>query len=418
MAGTKRLLMQWATGQAGTAAPPEEVSAIVLENSDHLTTVIESGLAGPETLIFVPDGAGDASGPVVVPYEGSLSEPGAEMSLSESFFLQTQDYATSEYMSVIGPTAIRVFGEDDFELYLSDADRAVAEGHFAEFLIHPTVRLADAPGLGAGPGPGPGLIAGRDETAGRDQAAHPSPAADAGREGSLTGAGRGDSGAGREGSLTGAGRGDSGAGHGGSAAGAGHDGQAAGPGHDGPRLRLYAGPDGELSTSPTGLPLGKVGDDLATLTATWHRVNAGSDHPCAVCLGAAVPEERRAAELAARPWLGRYLAALAAIRDLTLRGASGVRVSGFGGRLATALEQIAAPADLTRPDVPLLLWTDDAAYVHQPWPARTFEVEHRAGELAEALLACGSMEAAAEHADPAGLRTVAEYFAGAGVRLT
>ncbi|MFB4267926.1 daptide biosynthesis RiPP recognition protein [Nonomuraea sp. GTA35] len=346
MAGTKRLLMQWATGQAGTAALPEEVSAIVLENSDHLTTVIESGLAGPDTVIFVPDGPGDASGPVVVPYEGSLSEPGAEMSLSESFFLQTQDYATSEYMSVIGPTAIRVFGEEDFELYLSDADRALAEGHFAEFLIHPTVRLADAPALGAGPGP------------------------------------------------------------------------AAGPGHDGPRLRLYAGPDGGLSTSPTGLPLGKVGDDLAVLTAAWHRVNAGSDHPCAVCLGAAVPEEPRAAELAARPWLGRYLAALAAIRDLTLRGASGVRVSGFGGRLATALEPVAAPADLTRPDLPLLLWTDDAAYVHQPWPARTFEVEHRAGELAEALLACGSIEAAAEYADPAGLRTVTDYFAKAGVRLT
>ncbi|MFC5827809.1 daptide biosynthesis RiPP recognition protein [Nonomuraea insulae] len=375
--------MRWATGQAGGAALPDEVSVIVLENSDHLTTVIESGLAGQDTVIFVPDGPGDAAGPVVVPYEGSASEPGAEMSLSETFFLQMQDYATSEYMSVIGPTAIRIFGEEDFELYLSDADRAAAEGHFAEFLTHPTVRLADVPALGAAP-----------EPAGR----HPGPNA-----GSGPGAGLG-SGAG-SGSVAGLG---SGAG----------SGSGADLGSDGPRLRLHAGPDGELSTSPTGLPLGKVGDDLTVLTAAWTRINAGSSHPCAVCLGAAVPEETRTAELAARPWLGRYLAALTGIRDLRLRGASDVRVSGFGGRLSTALESVAAPADLARPELPLLLWTDDAAYVHQQWPARTFEVERRAGELAETLLVCGSIEAAAEHDGQAGLDTVAAYFSKAGVRLT
>lgn len=341
MARTKRQLMQWATGQAWTSpdALPEKVSTIVLENSDHLTDVVESGLTGQDTVIFVPDGPGDATGPAIVAYEGSLREAGAEMSLSEAFFLQTQDYGTSEYMSVIGPTAIRVFGEEDFELYLADADRAAAEGVFAEFLTHPTVRIADLPALGAGPG------------------------------------------------------------------------------LDGPRLRLHARPDGELSTSPTGLPLGKVGDDLSLLSAAWTRINAAGAHPCAVCLGEAVPEETRAAALAARPWLGRYLTVLAGIRDLRLRGASDVRASGFGGRLSPALEAVTAPADLTDPDLPVLLWTDDAAYVHQPWPSRTFEVEHRAGRLAEALLVCGSIEAAAAYDDPAGLNAVAEFFSRSEVRL-
>ncbi|MFI7133468.1 daptide biosynthesis RiPP recognition protein [Nonomuraea sp. NPDC050153] len=343
MGDTKRRLMQWATGQAAGTLP-DRVATIVLENPGHLAAVVESGLAGPETVIFVPGAAGDAGGPTVVGYDGSLSEAGAEMSISEAFFLQTQDYGTSEYMSVIGPTAVRIFGEEDFELYLSDADRAADEGVFAAFLTHPTVRIADLPGLGAGPGP------------------------------------------------------------------------------DGPRLRLHARADGALSTSPAGLPLGKVGDDLPRLRAEWDRINAAGEHPCAVCLGEAVPEERRAAELAARPWLGRYLTALAGLQDLHARGAADVRVSGFGGRLVPGLEGVAGPADLADPDLPLLLWTEHAAYVHQPLhrlgPARTFEVEHRAGRLAEALLVCGSVEAAAEHDDPAGLTTVAGFFSKAGVRLT
>lgn len=329
--------MQWGTGHGEPVA--DGVSAIVLEDPGHLSAIIESGLAGPSTAIFVPGADEDASGPLIVGYEGSLSEPGAEMSIGENFFLQTQDYCTSEYLSMIGPTSVRIFGAEDFETFLSDADRARTEGAFQDFLTHPIVRLADLPALGAGPE------------------------------------------------------------------------------RDGPGLRLYAGPEGELSTSPGGLPLGKAGDDLASLEAEWARINAASGHPCAVCLGKAVPEEQRSAELATRPWLGRYLAAVAGVQDLRLRGESDVRVSGFGGRLVAGLEALDGAADLADPDLPLLLWAGDAAYVHSA-PGRTFKVDRRAGQLVEALLVCGSDTAAAEHDDPAGLAKVTAFFAGAGVRLT
>ncbi|WP_433438840.1 daptide biosynthesis RiPP recognition protein [Nonomuraea sp. CA-141351] len=340
MTSTKRNLMHWATGQAPAPGEPHHVSTVVLEDPGYLHSLRRSGIVGPTTVVFLPGGPSDASGPVIVGYAGSLLEAGSEISISESFFLQTQDYATSEFMSVLGPTAIRIFNQADFELFLDDADRAKAEGAFREFLMHPAVRLADLPALGAGTD------------------------------------------------------------------------------RDGPQHRLFVSADGTISTSPTGRPIGHAGDDLPSLRKEWARLNAESDQPCAVCLAAAVPEEQRAAELASRPWLGRYHSAIAATQDLLARGESDIRVSGFGGRLVRGLEEVDDPADMAAPDLPQLLWSESSAYVYSPGAARTFKVEHRAGQLVEALLVHGSAEAAAEHDDPAGLARVTAFFEKAGVRLT
>lgn len=351
MSAARRHLMSWGVGRALPGRPGQEdagAATVVLENPRHLAEVLGSDLVGPHTVVLTPGRAperADVPGPLVVGYQGSLSEPGGDLSIDDSFFLQTQDYATSAYMSVIGATLVRVTEEADFEAFLADADRARAEGEFAAFATDPAVQLADVSALGAGPA------------------------------------------------------------------------------SDGPATRLYVGEEGGLSTSPWGRRLGVLGDGFASVVAAWDRANAETAHPCAVALGDTVPEDVRTAALTERPWLGRYLAALAAVRELRARGLDGVRVSGFGGRLApdpAGTSGAAGPsgaADADDAGLPLLLWTDEAAYVHAPGAGRTFRVGLQAGVLAETLLVCGSLDAAAEHADRDRLREVEAFFAEAGVEL-
>ncbi|MEV8307289.1 daptide biosynthesis RiPP recognition protein [Streptomyces flavidovirens] len=347
MSVTKRHLMSWGVGRTlpdRAESACEGAATVVLENPGHLAALLGSDLVGPHTVVLGPgvpaDAEGQDAGPLVIGYEGSLSEPGGDMSIDGDFFLQSQDYATSAYMSVIGATLIRVTEQADFEAFLADADRARAEGEFAAFVTDPAVQLADVCALGAGPA------------------------------------------------------------------------------GDGPRTRLYVGPDGELSTSPGGIRLGSLGDGFASVTAEWDRINAKSAHPCAVALGAVVPEDDRRRALAERPWLGRYLAALVAVRELRARGLSGIRVSGFGGRLVLAQTGRADAEDAGGSELPLLLWTDEAAYVHSPAAGRTFQIDRAAGELVETLLVCGSLDTAAAHAERDRLSRVQACFADVGVMLS
>ncbi|MGW2483977.1 daptide biosynthesis RiPP recognition protein [Streptomyces sp. NPDC001571] len=344
MSGIKGRLTAWAAGQdpAVSLRNASGTGVLVLESAEHLERVLRSDLVGPGTTVFVPGEAGDASGPVVVGYEGSPSESGAEFSLvsdAGDFFLQLQSYGISEYMSVVGPTLVRVADPADFGAYLADADRARQEGVFADFLTHPVIQLGDLAALGA------------DASA------------------------------------------------------------------DGPGLRLYANRAGELSTAPGGRRLGAVGDGMAGLEAEWARINAASTHPCAVALGAVLPERERAAALAERPWLGRYLAAVEAIRRLRFDGSAVPRVSGFGHRLTAGLPEGTAAADETGTGAPLVLWTDETAYVHIATGGRTFQVDHLTARVVEALTVCGSPDAAAAFADKEALEGTVARFAAAGVQL-
>ncbi|CAL9305341.1 daptide biosynthesis RiPP recognition protein [Streptomyces rochei] len=340
MSAVKEHLMSWATGRAGRFPRGRESAlTVVLENPEHLSALLASGVVDARTMVFVPGHAGGADGPVVVGYEGSLSEPGAEFSHDPGFYLQIQAYGISEYMSVVGPTLIRVADGTDFEIYLRDADRARHEGVFAEFLTNPVIQLADLPALGAGP------------------------------QG------------------------------------------------DGPVLRLHVGRSGELSTSSGGRRLGTVGDSLNHVAAEWARVNSESAQPCAVCLGGSLPEPTRASEVAERPWLGRYLAALHGIRDLRARGLNITGVSGFGGRLVPALSELPNATDAVAPTLPLLLWTDDSVYVHSAPHGRSFQLDRVVAEMAEALLVCGSVDAATAFADRENLEQVRALFDRAGIQL-
>ncbi|OEJ39802.1 hypothetical protein AR457_18415 [Streptomyces agglomeratus] len=365
MSATKRHLMQWGTGRPATAGATGSESApgsrrgaatVVLEDPGHLDAVLAAGLAGPGATVFVPGhpgteaGTGPDAGPAVIGYEGSFGEPGGEGSIGSDFYLQVQSYGVSAYMSVVGPTLLRVADESDFEAFLDDADRARHDGVFADFLTHPVMQLADLPALGAGPS------------------------------------------------------------------------------GDGPLLRLHVAADGGVSTSPAGRRLGEPGDAFTVLEENWRRYNEESGQPCPVALGLVLPEDVRSAALAARPWLGRYLAAVDGLRDLRARGLDRLRVSGFGGRMLPALE--AVPGADTGSDVPLLLWNEDASFLYSAHSAhstdsghgpgagrRLFQLERKAAQAAEALLVLGSRPAAAEFADEEHLAAVDRFFTGAGVPL-
>ncbi|MFD9113002.1 daptide biosynthesis RiPP recognition protein [Streptomyces bottropensis] len=338
------------TGTRIGELPYAGVETVVLENREHLTAILHSGVVGADTLVLVPVGSGGSGAPEgpggesgadghrVVGYEGSLAGAGGEFSPGAGFYLQIQGYGISEYMSVAGPTLVRIADDTDFDVFLADADRALLDGTFPDFLTHPAIQLADLPGLGAGRTP------------------------------------------------------------------------AAGPRH-----RLYVGADGAVSTAPGGTRLGTAVDGPDLLDARWRRLNSGAETTCVVCLGAVVDHDLRRTALTARPWLGRYLAALGAIRSLRARGVDGtIRVSGFGGRITEALATD-ADADLRDADAPLLLWTDQDVYVHAPAPSRTFSVERSAATPVEALLACGSAEAAARYADPDHTVRIERFLTRAGV---
>jgi hypothetical protein len=186
----------------------------------------------------------------------------------------------------------------------------------------------------------------------------------------------------------------------------------------GPRHRLHVAGDGTVSTSPGGRSLGAIDDGVDRLDSAWHAANRGSAAPCAVCLAAEVPEDLRAASVSDRPWLGRYLTGVEAVRQVRFRGEPVPAVSGFSGRLNPALAAVTEQADACDANLPQLLWTARSAYVFVPDGSRLFRVERAAAELVEALLVCGSVEAAAAFADPVGLGKVLRFLSEAGVRLS
>ncbi|WP_213456288.1 daptide biosynthesis RiPP recognition protein [Rhizomonospora bruguierae] len=156
MKGTARLIRVWGSGQLGTdilepgeSLPHDGALTVVLERAADVDRARDTGLIGAQTRVFVPGVCDSSDGPVMLGYDGSLSDPGYDVQIGTQFFLQTQDYGTSEYLSLIGATLIRVVDEHDFTAFLNDADTAYTEGSFADFVTHPMVRVCDAAALGA-----------------------------------------------------------------------------------------------------------------------------------------------------------------------------------------------------------------------------------------------------------------------------
>lgn len=147
-----RHLLSWGTGRAPAGATPALGTAtVVLEDAGHLPALRESGVVASGSVVFAPasPAAEEQAGVAVFGYDGSLSESGEEAVVAETVYLRTQDYATTGFVSLVESTLVRITDDGDFEAYLADADRARAEGEFAEFTTSLAVQIADLGALGA-----------------------------------------------------------------------------------------------------------------------------------------------------------------------------------------------------------------------------------------------------------------------------
>ncbi|WP_018500443.1 daptide biosynthesis RiPP recognition protein [Parafrankia discariae] len=139
-----------ATGPGARTGPDE----IVLAGAEHLAAVTDpdTGLADFHTLVFAPaDPAVPPPARVtgsLVRYTGAVADAGDELVIGDDFFLQTCDYSSGGYLSLVGPTLLRVTSEMDYAVFLEDADAARTRGEFPEHLLHPLVQIADTCALG------------------------------------------------------------------------------------------------------------------------------------------------------------------------------------------------------------------------------------------------------------------------------
>ncbi|MEO7127021.1 MAG: daptide biosynthesis RiPP recognition protein [Nakamurella sp.] len=119
----------------------------------------------------------------------------------------------------------------------------------------------------------------------------------------------------------------------------------------GPLNRLYVDDDGIARTSPVGRGLGALEDGLQALHRRWQRGNAVSVWPDTVGLEDVVSDGDRVAAFSERPWIGRYVSALRALRVARATGRVAQQVSGFSARLTPGLPLSEAP---DRVDAPVL----------------------------------------------------------------
>lgn len=142
-AGDADGLSSWFTGEQ--AGPRHSAHSVLLQSGADIRAVVDSGLLAPGALVFstaVSDLPADG-GLRLVEVEGGVDHSGDELVMSGSLYVQVFDYGSLPYLSVAGPTVIRVTCPEDHEAFLADADRAVQEGVWAEGFIHPSVQLAD-----------------------------------------------------------------------------------------------------------------------------------------------------------------------------------------------------------------------------------------------------------------------------------
>lgn len=146
------LLTLWARGDA----PPQAPRVMVSEAPDAAGWLAGSGLVDGDSAVFVrqtrrsgplPDGPGHW-----LPFSGGAAEPGDEFVLRNDFYLQTTEYASLRYLSIAGPTVVRLTEAEDAERLLDDVDHALASGELPGPLTHPLVELGDRCALRDGHG--------------------------------------------------------------------------------------------------------------------------------------------------------------------------------------------------------------------------------------------------------------------------
>ncbi|MFV0523567.1 MAG: daptide biosynthesis RiPP recognition protein [Acidimicrobiales bacterium] len=162
---------------------------------------------------------------------------------------------------------------------------------------------------------------------------------------------------------------------------------------------VHVAADGQVGIAPGGVPLGHVDEGCAVIA---ERFRAASAHGCGeLHLGDVLDSDTVGAGCRARPWLSRYLHALAVLRTLTLRDKVQLRVDGFGPPARPEL--IGATA---RAGDALVVRERERAYVASA-TGRSFAVGHQVADCITLLQTTG-------HPD----RVVATLNPGGGSDLT
>lgn len=151
----------------------------------------------------------------------------------------------------------------------------------------------------------------------------------------------------------------------------------------GPHQRLFVFRDATVSTSPTGAVLGDTNDGIATLDERWRQANEISPYPDAVPLETIVSDDDRSAALLERPWLQRYLVAVAVIRLVREGHRLPDRVSGFGGRISAGLP---GPTGPDPGDAPVLLRIGRTHQAHDPVTGLGLAISATSVAMIESLL--------------------------------
>ncbi|GLY50316.1 daptide biosynthesis RiPP recognition protein [Lentzea sp. NBRC 102530] len=110
---------------------------VFVESAEHADFALGLGDC-PEDVVFTPE-----------QFEGGISEPGDELFAGDGLFVYTQDYLSTPFLAVAGPTIVRMTGQEDHRAFLEDADLARSRGEFVEQLLNPSVFLADQCALGS-----------------------------------------------------------------------------------------------------------------------------------------------------------------------------------------------------------------------------------------------------------------------------
>ncbi|MFB1048016.1 daptide biosynthesis RiPP recognition protein [Streptomyces chrestomyceticus] len=142
----------WFSGSDMSSCLPHGARIVVIQPGGDTATATAAGLVDSDTWLFSEhEPPLSCGGAVHVPIAGGLELPGDELIVADDIYIQILDYSSLAYLSVAGPTAVRITCLEDLQAFLADADRAMCSGDWSEQLAHPSVQLADQAAL-ADPG--------------------------------------------------------------------------------------------------------------------------------------------------------------------------------------------------------------------------------------------------------------------------
>lgn len=150
-------LMLWAVGAGKPLGVPPltndtgGAAVVVAESADALDRAATHGVVDESTRLFVRDDLAHATSSTIASaattFQGRFDAVGTEVRMGDTFRLQVQSYAVSEFLSIVGPTLIRITDADDLATLVADAESCVVDGVFPDFLTNPAVQLADIPAI-------------------------------------------------------------------------------------------------------------------------------------------------------------------------------------------------------------------------------------------------------------------------------